>query len=83
MNRACAGASAIAAARAPNVENFRAFARREPARVHGEPKPLLFDIVNVQNWTALVQPPPFWEAQRKRRPFVNFRGAAALWPLKH
>src|SRR5713226_4331649 len=46
---------------------------------------LLFDIVNVQNWTALVPPPPFWDAQRKRRPFVNlkfgfsFFAPEALW----
>jgi hypothetical protein len=33
---------------------------------------MLFDIVNVQNWTALVLPSRFGDAQRSGRPFVNF-----------
>ena len=54
MNRTCAGAPAIAAARASTELTIRACARRERARVNGETRLLLFDIVNVQkNWTAL------------------------------
>src|SRR5262249_29243484 len=34
----------------------------------------LFGIVNVQNWTGDVRPPPFaGDAERITRPFVDFR----------
>jgi hypothetical protein len=48
-------------------------ARGAIARVDGDLRLLLFDIVNVQNWTALraTAPPLFRDAQRKRRPFVD------------
>jgi hypothetical protein len=43
-------------------------------------RPLLFDIVNVQNRTTLrATAPVFRDAQRERRPFVNFPHP----PLKH
>jgi hypothetical protein len=51
MNRS--RAPAFAAARASNELTIRACARRDRARVDGDLRLLLFDIVNVQNWTAL------------------------------
>src|SRR5262249_44179900 len=62
MTFPCACASAIAAARASSELAIRACARRERARVRGDERLLLFDIVNVQkNWTALScnRPPLF------------------------
>src|SRR5262249_54211437 len=100
MTRACARASACAAARASIEPDFRACARRDFARERrigvglAQPahrklpsrasprsvRPLLFDIVNVQNRTALrATAPVFRDAQRERRPFVNFPHL----PLKH
>jgi hypothetical protein len=35
---------------------------------------MLFDIVNVQNWTALVLPSRFGDAQRSGRPLSIFAG---------
>ena len=35
---------------------------------------MLFDIVNVQNWTALVLPSRFGDAQRSGRPLLIFAG---------
>jgi hypothetical protein len=66
-------ALAFALARASDDLTTRACARRDRARVGGGATLLLFDIVNVQNWTALrATAPGFRDAQRKRRPFVHF-----------
>jgi hypothetical protein len=46
-------APAFAAACASNELTIRARARRDRERVDGRLGLLLFDIVNVQNWTAL------------------------------
>jgi hypothetical protein len=63
---------AFARARASTDLTIRACARRDRTRVNGTLRLLLFDIVNVQNWTALrATAPAFRDAQRKRRPFVH------------
>ena len=48
-------ASAFAIARVSNELTIRACARRDRARVSGALRALLFDIVNVQNWPAVLR----------------------------
>jgi hypothetical protein len=63
-------ARAFAFARASSDLTIRAFARRETARVRGTLRLLLFDIVNVQNWTALRATAPAFSGCAAEAPSV-------------